>query len=1043
MRTGPARTSQRGATPTRTGWRHNAPVQSSVARGHVPKPDLQTLQRTSGNAAVSRVLSGGRPLEPDVRADMERRFGQDFSAVRVHTDAEAARAAEALDAEAFTHGRDVAFGPQRYAPRTGTGRALLAHELAHVIQQSRGGARQAESLSLEAGANRAATAATASVAGAAPVPVAGSSAVGVARKKKGKLPKKPEVGSVAEADKMWGDLGKEMKTINPAKAPQRRDAPSASRVGHGGNSANPLAMPKEGVDMPWVGELRSVPKKPGGKTRSKASELGYLRDHKAFWREYAKKWDGHLSKANQARIAEGKAPKVDAQWIKTHPGHSRYRNQTLIHHHVGQGSRAVPLPVSVHRIHTLLHGKSDVVKPGEKIPPHSPADLRRKSEARRQKAVREKVLPKGTRRPAGDPASQLAAVPPEQRKPVSAKESADVAAEAKRIRQRDRKARGGQRGGRAGTTKATPPKTPSATGPLSAAMKAGSKKSRPGGMKGAATKAPETPAATATPPKPEAAKPVHAKPKRAKPKRVPGTRRKAGKKASAKARNPKARGKPSPKAKGKMRLKGKMKMPRVKMRGRGGKYVGAGIAVLGLLATAAPAFASTKPSEPTAAGAPPTSATGPESAAAAPVGPGSAPDPAALADVAEALDTEDGAESADVGTEDVAPDDAAAEGAEGEEGGPDEASGGPAAAAPPSKLEMAGDIMSATGVLASALPLKGKAAKVGGGVGTALQVAGLAAKLKDMHAKGASKTEMAEAAWGAAAQGAATHVIPTGPVGMAVNIANAGAQALGAPQGAQDSLSIASDLVPANMAGQSIAATGPMLAHAATGNWKEFDRGADNIMAGQAGPALQGYFAMVTLGVDALSGKDMWKSLNEVTNKGKGSVADRVGSYLGDETYKFINRDLPEAAEFAAKDVARLKKRMSDAKSAVTQRAGAMVDAAKGAAEGTIAPVKEKTTAIVNTVKRSVEQKVDAVTQSVAQKAEEAGKKVDEVKKAASERIDDVKATVSDTIDAAAAKASNAKEGVKEGIAEARSAVTEKAAPIRNKLNALLDKPWF
>ncbi|WP_052764000.1 eCIS core domain-containing protein [Microvirga massiliensis] len=991
---------------------------------------MQALQQTSGNAAVSRILSGGRPLEPDVRADMEQRFRENFSAVRVHTGPAAGRAADALDAEAFTHGRNVAFGPQRYAPRTRTGRELLAHELAHVIQQSRGGTRQAESSLLETGADRAATAVAAF--GTAPVAVAGASAVGIARKSK-TVPKKPEVGTVAEANKMWGDLGKEMKSVNPAKAPQRRNAPKASRIGRGGNSANPLAMPKEGVDMPWVGELRSVPQKPGGKARSKSSELGYRRDHKAFWREYAKKWGGHLSKANQALIAKGKAPKVDAHWIKSHPGHSRYRNQILIHHHVGQGSRAVALPVTVHRIHTLLHGKSAEIKPGEKIPPHSPADLRRTSEARRQKAVREKAIPKGTRRPAGDPASQLAAVPREQRKPVSGKESADVAAEAKRIRQRDRKAR-------ARTTKAVASKTPTATGPLSATMKASSKKSQLGGMKDAATKMPETPAATATPPN---AAPT---PARAKRKRPAGARRKPSKKASTKARNPKARGKPSLKAKGKIRAKIKSKVPRMKMRGRGGKYVGAAVAVLGLLTTAGSAYASTKPSETTAGGAPPTSATGPGSAATAPAGPGSAPDPAALADVAEALDAESGADAADVGTDDVAPDDAAADAADTEGGEPGDVDEAPAAAdaeAPPSKLSIAGDLMSATGALTTSLPLKGKAAKVGGGVGAALQVAGLAAKLKDMHAKGASKTEMAEAAWGAAAQGAAAHVIPTGPVGMAVNIANAGAQALGAPQGAQDSLAIASDLVPSNMAAQSIGATGPMLAHAATGNWKDFDRGADNILAGQAGPALQGYFGVVTLGVDALSGKDMWRSLNQVTAKGKGSVADRVGSYLGDETYKFINRDLPEAAEFASKDIARVKKRMSDAKSAVTQRAGAMVDAAKGAAEGTIAPVKEKTTAIVNSVKRGVEQKVDAVAQSVAQKAQSAEKKIDEVKKAASERIDDVKATVTDTIDAAAAKASNVKEGVQEGIAEARNAVTEKAAPIRNKINALLDKPWF
>ena len=185
------------------------------------------------------MLGGGRPLEPHVRADMEQRFSTDLSAVRVHTGPGANRAADALDAEAFTHGRDIAFGAQRYAPRTGEGTRLLAHELAHVIQQSRGGTRAAESPSLESGANRAASAA---VSGTAPVAVAGASAVGVARKSKRKLPARPEVGTVAEANKMWGDLGKEMKSGKAAKAPSRQ-APRPRSQGNTGRSRRQFGEP--------------------------------------------------------------------------------------------------------------------------------------------------------------------------------------------------------------------------------------------------------------------------------------------------------------------------------------------------------------------------------------------------------------------------------------------------------------------------------------------------------------------------------------------------------------------------------------------------------------------------------------------------------------------------------------------------------------------------------------------------------------------------------------------------------------------------------
>jgi hypothetical protein len=85
---------------------------------------------------VHEVLrSPGQPLEPATRAFMEPRFGHDFSNVRVHADAKAAESAWAVNAIAYTVGRDVAFGSGQYAPQTGAGRKLLAHELTHVVQQ--------------------------------------------------------------------------------------------------------------------------------------------------------------------------------------------------------------------------------------------------------------------------------------------------------------------------------------------------------------------------------------------------------------------------------------------------------------------------------------------------------------------------------------------------------------------------------------------------------------------------------------------------------------------------------------------------------------------------------------------------------------------------------------------------------------------------------------------------------------------------------------------------------------------------------------------
>ncbi len=72
---------------------------------------------------------------------MEPRFGRDFSDIRVHTDEGAEASARAIDAQAYTVGRDIVFGPGRYRPDPPSTRPcrLIAHELTHVVQQGRSG----------------------------------------------------------------------------------------------------------------------------------------------------------------------------------------------------------------------------------------------------------------------------------------------------------------------------------------------------------------------------------------------------------------------------------------------------------------------------------------------------------------------------------------------------------------------------------------------------------------------------------------------------------------------------------------------------------------------------------------------------------------------------------------------------------------------------------------------------------------------------------------------------------------------------------------
>ena len=104
----------------------------------------QQLSRTGESPADSLAVTGvvdevlhsaGRPLDRSVRSLMESRLGHDFSQVRVHSDARADESVRAVQARAYTVGRDVVFGAGEYRPDSTAGQRLLAHELVHVVQQ--------------------------------------------------------------------------------------------------------------------------------------------------------------------------------------------------------------------------------------------------------------------------------------------------------------------------------------------------------------------------------------------------------------------------------------------------------------------------------------------------------------------------------------------------------------------------------------------------------------------------------------------------------------------------------------------------------------------------------------------------------------------------------------------------------------------------------------------------------------------------------------------------------------------------------------------
>jgi uncharacterized protein DUF4157 len=134
-------------------WAPGSVLQRKCACGHHTgggacaecRDKREDLRRHKGSGSepatvpsvVAEVLrTPGQPLDKDTRVFMETRFGHDFGRVRVHTDRKAAESARDVNALAYTVGWHIAFADGQYTSATSRGRRLLAHELAHTLQQS-------------------------------------------------------------------------------------------------------------------------------------------------------------------------------------------------------------------------------------------------------------------------------------------------------------------------------------------------------------------------------------------------------------------------------------------------------------------------------------------------------------------------------------------------------------------------------------------------------------------------------------------------------------------------------------------------------------------------------------------------------------------------------------------------------------------------------------------------------------------------------------------------------------------------------------------
>ncbi len=128
------------AAPARGGDLQRSPLivqrAPNRAAAPAPQPAAENVADAATEAAVKEELSGGAPMAADVNGFFSRRFGANFGDVRIHTDAKAANLATRLGARAFTYGRHVFFNAGQYNPDSEDGTKLIAHELAHTIQQS-------------------------------------------------------------------------------------------------------------------------------------------------------------------------------------------------------------------------------------------------------------------------------------------------------------------------------------------------------------------------------------------------------------------------------------------------------------------------------------------------------------------------------------------------------------------------------------------------------------------------------------------------------------------------------------------------------------------------------------------------------------------------------------------------------------------------------------------------------------------------------------------------------------------------------------------
>ena len=1033
----------------------------TVQRGRAPTlqaphTDVLAVQRSAGNKAANELLrftkfgqtepepevdpvvqsvirsANGQPLDSGVRGAMEAQLGAGFGEVRVHADGQAAASAELLAAKAYTFGRHIVFGSGYYAPGTPSGSHLLAHELAHVVQQQRGG--QSPSLVTDGPHEREATdAANAVVAGNPSVPVRGATGVGIARAPKDQ-DEKSRLRSMQRDDRRYDERDRKLRDEERRAERDRGKVRSSLRAegGAAGQIDREISRRMRSMDTP---EFRS--RSPKNKNAAVDRITKLARDRSDLDRAAFQHGVSDITAKQQAELAEGRSQEADTQTKKEQARVSKIAGQKekarkfnvsktkgaaneLAHisqRSVAEGGRQVTY------INGVRQDKNLGLDPGAHGPRRT-IDEVRQEQGQPLAGYEDKKI---------GLSKQILDTPSGERAHLTAARAAARAI----VRQN-------QKGASQFPGKEIPriadrgaPEVEEAMkevlfGPKSRIMEyiRGTElvkrdlalyplQAQKGKPKNAQQKGARSKPSTAGKSKKGAApkQPPPAKPKSPPSQSTSKTAKKAGSSATAstggaKKKTPAAGGKSTPAVK---------RVRPAKSSSAAAPSKGSGAAVQTLTPPKQrAAAASAKAARPTASGpagkkapvsvvstAPSAAAAGKQSAPAAasqaaptakPVAkakpattaPAAAPDARAVAGPSQTAAAPLPAAAAKpvkgaipVPKPDSAPKAApapavAASPAKGKPGaipatatppaikadaGPTSKSSTPAAKQPAVKAPApaASTARRAPGPGSKGapprMPIKASGAKqpsAGAAAATsamnkadtvlsaklqydryraegmseeeAMTRAGvtLAANLKggpaatvvnaanayDSAIKGGqSKAEAGATAGGTVAGGIiANKVAPAGLVGTGVQLVNTAAHVAGAPQEVQDATEGAAELVPSTIVSRTITTGARSYVNVLSGDTKAIDKQVQGMAAGEAGPWLQGYAQATGMAADLASGDSFEKALDKAAKSGKGSWADRVGSKLGDETYTFVNQDLPEAAEFAKKDFARLKK---------------------------------------------------------------------------------------------------------------------------------------